>query len=212
MPVPPIVPEGDSLRRAVAWLAGQGAWTPSLIEEACRRFDVSPADEEFLLREFRSRQPAGRGGRVARSSDDGDPVTDELVAMVNAMPGWVKEMGIRILTASADEVTCEWQVSEKHQQAYGIVHGGVHCGVIETLASVGAAMVAHPRRQQVVGLENSTSFIRAVRSGTLRGVARPVTRGRSSQVWEAWIRDEQDRLVAQGKVRLLCVDATRDLG
>lgn len=212
MPLPPIVPGGDALRRAVAWLAEQGAWTPSLIEEACRRFDVCPADEEFLLREFRGRQPVGDGARVARSSDDGGPVADELVATVNAMPGWVKEMGITILAASADEVTCEWQVGEKHRQPYGIVHGGVHCGVIETLASIGAAAVAHPRGQRVVGLEQSTSFIRAVRSGTLRGVARPVSRGRSSQVWEAWIRDDKGQLVAQGRVRLLCLDAERALG
>jgi hypothetical protein len=53
----PIVPQGDALRRAVAWLSEQGAWTPSLIEEACQRFDVAPADEEFLLREFRNRPP-----------------------------------------------------------------------------------------------------------------------------------------------------------
>jgi len=139
-------------------------------------------------------------------------VTNELVAMVNAMPGWVKEMGIKILTASPDEVTCVWEVSEKHHQAYGIVHGGVHCGVIETLASVGAAVVAHPRGQRVVGLENNTSFIRAVRSGKLHALAKPVTRGRSSQVWEVWIRDEKEQLVAQGRVRLLCVEENRALG
>jgi uncharacterized protein (TIGR00369 family) len=139
-------------------------------------------------------------------------VTTELVAKVNAMPGWVKEMGIVILAASPEEVRCEWEVGEKHQQGYGIVHGGVHCGVIETLASVGAATVAHPRGQRVVGLENNTSFIRAVRSGKLYGLARPVTRGRSSQVWEVWIRDAKEQLVAQGRVRLLCVDEGRALG
>lgn len=139
-------------------------------------------------------------------------MTNEFVAELNTLPGWVREMGIAILTASADEVTCAWEVSEKHHQGYGIVHGGVHCGVIETLASIGAAAVAHPRGQRVVGLENNTSFIRAVRSGRLHGLARPVTRGRSSQVWEAWIRDEKGQLVAQGRVRLLCVDADRALG
>lgn len=137
---------------------------------------------------------------------------DTFADQVNALPGWVKEMGIVILTATPDEVTCEWQVSEKHHQGYGIVHGGVHCGVIETLASIGAAVVAHPRGQRVVGLENNTSFIRAVRSGKLHAVARPVTRGRSSQVWEAWIRDDQEQLVAQGRVRLLCVDDGKALG
>jgi 1,4-dihydroxy-2-naphthoyl-CoA hydrolase len=139
-------------------------------------------------------------------------VTKDFVAELNAKPGWVREMGIAILTASSDEVTCEWEVSEKHHQGYGIVHGGVHCGVIETLASIGAAAVAHPRGQRVVGLENNTSFIRAVRSGKLHALARPVTRGRSSQVWEVWIRDEAEQLVAQGRVRLLCVDEDRALG
>ena len=139
-------------------------------------------------------------------------MSDELADRVNALPGWVKEMGIVILTATPDEVTCEWEVAEKHHQGYGIVHGGVHCGVVETLASIGAAAVAHPRGQNVVGVENNTSFIRAVRSGRLRGLAKPVTRGRTSQLWEVWIRDEKEQLVAQGRVRLLCVDKDRALG
>jgi 1,4-dihydroxy-2-naphthoyl-CoA hydrolase len=140
-------------------------------------------------------------------------MAEDFAAMVNALPdGWVKAMGIVVTRATADEVECEWTVEEKHQQAYGIVHGGVHAGVIETLASIGAALVALPRGQRVVGLENSTSFIRAVRGGKLRALARPVTRGRTSQVWEAWIRDEEGKLVASGRVRLLCVPEDTALG
>ena len=139
-------------------------------------------------------------------------MTTDFVSMINALPGWVKEMGVVILSATPEEVTCEWEVSEKHHQGYGIVHGGVHSGVIETLASIGAAVVAHPRGQRVVGLENNTSFIRAVRSGKLHALAKPVTRGRASQVWEVWIRDAEEQLVAQGRVRLLCIDEDRPLG
>jgi uncharacterized protein (TIGR00369 family) len=139
-------------------------------------------------------------------------MSETLLEKLDAVTGWVKEMGIVILAASPEEVTCEWEVGEKHHQPYGIVHGGVHCGVIETLASIGAAVIAQPRGQRVVGLENSTTFIRAVRSGKLHAVARPVTRGRSTQVWEAWIRDDKDQLVAQGRARLLCIDANKPLG
>jgi 1,4-dihydroxy-2-naphthoyl-CoA hydrolase len=139
-------------------------------------------------------------------------MTDEFRDTVNQLPGWVRDMGITILKVTPDEVVGAFDVAEKHYQGYGIVHGGVHCGLIETLASIGAAIVALPRRQRVVGLENSTSFIRAVRSGRLTGTARPVTRGRTTQVWEAWIRDEQQNLVAQGRVRLLCIDEERPLG
>ncbi len=139
-------------------------------------------------------------------------MSEDFAEAMNQLPGWVKEMGVTILAASADEVTCAWEVAEKHLQGYGIVHGGVHCGVIETLASIGAALVALPRGQRVVGLENTTSFIRAVRSGRLTASARPVTRGRTTQVWEAWVRDEKQDLVAQGRVRLLCVNESHPLG
>ncbi len=53
MTVPPLLPKGEAIRRAVAWLAHQGPWTPELIEEASQRFDLSPTEEEFLLQESR---------------------------------------------------------------------------------------------------------------------------------------------------------------
>jgi 1,4-dihydroxy-2-naphthoyl-CoA hydrolase len=137
---------------------------------------------------------------------------DNVVDVMNQMPGWFREMDLRLVTATPDEVTCEWDVTEKHLQGYGIVHGGVYCGVIESLASIGAALVAMARGQRVVGLENNTSFIRAVGSGKLRALARPVTRGRTTQVWEAFVRDAEDRLVAQGRVRLLCLAQDHAIG
>ena len=116
------------------------------------------------------------------------------------------------LVVDADEVKGELTVGPQHLQPYGVVHGGVHCGLIETLASVGAALFALPRGQSVVGLENTTSFIRAVRVGaSLHAIAKPVTRGRTTQVWEASIYDAEDRIVATGRVRLLCLEPDRPL-
>jgi hypothetical protein len=56
----PVVPAGEALRRAVAWLAEHRSWTVELIEEACQRFDLSPADEDFLLRELRRLREPGK--------------------------------------------------------------------------------------------------------------------------------------------------------
>jgi uncharacterized protein (TIGR00369 family) len=138
-------------------------------------------------------------------------MSENILGVLNTLPGWVRDMGIVITSASADEVTAELEIGEKHHQAYGIVHGGVHCGLVETLASIGAALVALPRGQRVVGLENATSFIRAVRSGKLVATAKPVTRGRTSQVWEVWVRDGEGKLAAQGRVRLLCLSGDQQL-
>jgi len=52
VPISPVAPRGEALRRAVAWLAEQGPWTPELIDQASRCFDLSPIDEEFLLVEL----------------------------------------------------------------------------------------------------------------------------------------------------------------
>ena len=87
--------------------------------------------------------------------------------------GWNKAMGIHFVHATADEVIAEIEIGSHHHQAYGIVHGGMHSGLIETVASVGAALAALPRGQSVVGLENHTSFLNAVREGKLRATARP---------------------------------------
>lgn len=121
---------------------------------------------------------------------------------LNSLAGWSGAMNLVYTAASGDEVACRFEVAEQHMQPFGLVHGGVHCGVIETITSIGASMHVQAHGQEAVGLENSTSFIRAARSGLLHAVARPIVRGRTNQLWEAWIRDEQDRLVAQGRVRL----------
>ena len=55
MPIPPLVPANEALRRALAWLIEHGEWTAERVEEACQRFDVGPLDEEFLLRELQRR-------------------------------------------------------------------------------------------------------------------------------------------------------------
>ncbi len=133
--------------------------------------------------------------------------SEDLASHFNASnDGWNTAMGLRFVHATADEVVAEWDVGPPHRQIHGIVHGGVHAGVIETVASIGAGLSAGARGQTVVGLENHTSFIRAVREGTLRAVARPLTRGRRTQVWEATVTDAEGRIAATGRVRLLCLD------
>jgi len=52
-----LLPEHEGLRRAVQWLAAQTSRDARTIEEASRRFDLSPTDEKFLLQHFRDGGP-----------------------------------------------------------------------------------------------------------------------------------------------------------
>ena len=153
----------------------------------------------------------GEGAGILRRVNQELPANlAEMINNANAA-GWAGGMGIHVLSATRDEVTAELTITPRHCQPYGIVHGGVHAGVIETLASIGAALSVGLEGKSVVGLENHTSFLRAVRSGKLLAKATPITRGRRSQVWEVAVRDEAGRLAATGRVRLLVLDAGTEL-
>ncbi len=132
---------------------------------------------------------------------------EDLAPMLNAQPeGWNAAMGLTFVRATLDDVTAEFTVGPQHLQPYGLVHGGVYAGVIEAICSVGAALDGRARGVSVVGLDNQTSFLHAVREGTLRATAKAITRGRRTQLWEGTITDATGRTVATGRVRLLCLE------
>jgi uncharacterized protein (TIGR00369 family) len=125
--------------------------------------------------------------------------------------GLIGTLGFHLVEASADRVRLEWQVTPELHQPYGLLHGGVHCAAIETVASVGAALWFGDRGE-VVGVSNQTDFLRSVRDGRLTATGTPIHRGRSQQLWLVEITDEQDRLVARGQVRLQNLTAAKDTG
>jgi 1,4-dihydroxy-2-naphthoyl-CoA hydrolase len=122
--------------------------------------------------------------------------------------GFVKHIGLTLVSATAQEVVGELTVNESHYQPMGIVHGGVYCAMVETVCSVGAHLAAVAKGRTVVGVDNQTSFLKATRTGVLRITARPLVVGGRTQLWEANVKDEGGALVATGRVRLMCLELT----
>jgi 1,4-dihydroxy-2-naphthoyl-CoA hydrolase len=118
--------------------------------------------------------------------------------------GFIGVLGLELVKVSADEVEAVWTVDERHRQPHGVVHGGVYCSVVETCCSIGAQQAALPGTV-VVGVDNHTSFVRAVRDGRLRARATPLHIGRRAQLWECVIVDASERLLATGRLRLMSV-------
>ncbi len=120
--------------------------------------------------------------------------------------GWIAQLGLEFIEATPSVVVAQWSIEDRHLQPQGIVHGGVYASVVETCCSVGALLAAPPGKA-VVGVENHTSFIRPVRQGRLRARAVALHAGRRAQLWECNVTDDAERLIATGRVRLMCVDA-----
>lgn len=118
------------------------------------------------------------------------------------------EIGLVFTELSPDGARAQLEIQPKLMQPMGIVHGGVYCSMIESMASMSAHtwLSAHGGGS-VVGVNNNTDFLHALREGTVFGAATPLHRGRRQQLWLVTIADATDRVVARGQVRLQNLEA-----
>ena len=113
------------------------------------------------------------------------------------------ELGLTYTEVTPDGIKAELRVKPSLLQPMGIVHGGVWCSMVESLASVSAYVwLSANGGGNVVGVNNNTDFLRAITEGTVYAASEPVHRGRTQQLWLVTIRDGRERLVARGQVRL----------
>jgi 1,4-dihydroxy-2-naphthoyl-CoA hydrolase len=127
----------------------------------------------------------------------------EAITPPNFTAPFDSELGLRFTELSPDGARAQLDITPKLMQPMGLVHGGVYCSMIESMASVSAYLWLSTRGGgNVVGINNNTDFLRSVTSGAIYGAAEPIHRGRRQQLWLVTITDANDRVVARGQVRL----------
>lgn len=113
-------------------------------------------------------------------------------------------LDIRITKADSDHLEAEMPVDHRTHQVFGILHGGASVVLAETLGSIGAQINA-PEGFQCVGLDINANHIKAVKSGKVTGVAKPMHLGRTTQVWEIKILNEDQQLVCVSRLTVAVV-------
>ncbi|NIY47493.1 proofreading thioesterase EntH [Cedecea colo] len=111
---------------------------------------------------------------------------DELNSM--GEKSMVARLGITFTRMDEESLEAEMPVDERTHQPFGLLHGGASVALAETLGSM-AGFLTTSEGQCVVGTEISASHHRAVASGKVRGVCKPLHLSKSSQVWEIAIFD-----------------------
>ena len=114
-------------------------------------------------------------------------------------------IGIVFTEVGDDYLRARMPVDARTHQPYGLLHGGASAALAESLGSTGGMLVLDITREIVVGIEINANHLRSVKSGTVTGTARPLHLGRSTQVWEIRIEDEQQRLVCISRLTLAVV-------
>ncbi|GAA2445467.1 PaaI family thioesterase [Agromyces soli] len=107
----------------------------------------------------------------------------------------ITSLGIEMTELTEDSLKGRMPVDGRTRQPGGVLHGGASVALAETLASWGASMTVDPEQYYCVGMEINANHVRPVAEGWVYGEARPLTRGRTTQVWDIRITDEQGRPV-----------------
>ena len=116
-------------------------------------------------------------------------------------------LSIEITEVGDDFITARMPVDERTVQPFGLLHGGASCVLAETIGSIAGTFCVDATKQIVVGIEINANHIRSAKSGYVYGTVKPVHIGKSTQVWNIEIVNEEKKLVCVS--RLTC--AVKDL-
>jgi uncharacterized protein (TIGR00369 family) len=82
------------------------------------------------------------------------------------------------------------------RQPVGLLHGGVMSSLVESVCSRATALAVLDDGMMAMGQSIGVSFIRPITEGHAEVVAKARHRGRTTWVWDAEVRDAEDRLCA----------------
>ena len=102
-------------------------------------------------------------------------------------------LDIRFEAFDEQSITASMPVDARTHQPYGLLHGGASVVLAETLGSMASHYCIDPERFYCVGLEVNANHLRALRSGRVTGVCRPVHLGRSTHVWDIRLSGEDGK-------------------
>jgi 1,4-dihydroxy-2-naphthoyl-CoA hydrolase len=127
----------------------------------------------------------------------------------SALPGrFLAAAGLEVDEVTATRVVGHIDLGPGHHTPWGVIHGGVYATAVETAASLGASAAVEDQGLVAAGLTNTAHFVRPLTSGRAAVTAISVHQGRTQQLWQVSIKDNADRLIAHGELRLQNVALT----
>lgn len=118
----------------------------------------------------------------------------------------MEHLGIECVEIGADYIVLTMPVDHRTHQPMGLLHGGASVVLIESIGSIGSALLLDLSKEYPVGLEVNANHISGVKCGSVRAVGKVVHAGRRTHVWQVDVFDnETDKLVCTGRLTVMIV-------
>ena len=117
----------------------------------------------------------------------------------------LETLKIEFIEVGDRSLTARMPVDKRVHQPDGVLHGGASVALAETVGSAAAIIFNQDREVQIRGIEISANHVRGVRSGYVYATATPVHYGRTTQLWQIPVRDEDGKLLSMIKLTTIAL-------
>lgn len=121
-----------------------------------------------------------------------------------------EQLDIRFESFDDDSITASMVVDGRTHQPYGLLHGGASVVLAESLGSMASYHCIDTSRFYCVGLEVNANHLRALRSGRVTGVVRPLHLGRTTHVWDIRLAGDDGKTSCVARLTVAVVPHERD--
>lgn len=115
-------------------------------------------------------------------------------------------LGIEITEVGDDYLKATMPVDHRTKQPLGLLHGGASCVLAESVGSIAANYCVDHTKYFAVGLDINANHLRSVREGLVTATAKPFHMGKTTQVWEIKIENDEGKLVCISRLTMAVVE------
>ncbi|MDF0716474.1 hotdog fold thioesterase [Muricauda sp. 334s03] len=117
----------------------------------------------------------------------------------------METLDITYIDVGENFLLAKMPVTPKVHQPDGVLHGGASVALAESVGSAASYIFLDGQKFFVRGIEIAANHVRSIKEGFVYAKASILHKGRTTQLWEIKITDEEDRLISNCKLTTIAL-------
>ena len=115
----------------------------------------------------------------------------------------METLNIEFVDVTQDTITARMPVNSRVHQPDGVLHGGASVALAESVGSAGAYIFLQNENVSIRGIEIAANHVKSIRDGFVYAHARILHKGRTTQLWQIRIENQDKELISLVKLTTL---------
>ena len=118
-------------------------------------------------------------------------------------------LNMEFVDVGEDYITCKMPVNSTVHQPDGVLHGGATIALAESVGSIAAKFFLDDPEISIRGIEISANHLKSIRSGEVYARASKIHLGKTIQLWEIKVTDEENNLISLVKLTTIAINKNK---